>query len=81
MDMMFATCDQVSSSTGVGSDCYLNVLYNRQLPVCASPTTPSIINGQRVCRPLDDLCLRDPGFRFDKSSRSSNDVGRFECLS
>jgi integrin alpha FG-GAP repeat containing protein 1 len=70
--MVFMTCDSVAQS-GIGSNCVLNVVYNIQLPVCASSTSPSIINGQRVCRPLDALCMRDPSFHFDLS-RSSNNV-------
>lgn len=76
MDMLFATCSSVSKSTGVGSNCYLNVAYNQQLPLCASSTTSSVVQGKRVCRPPEDLCTGDPDFRFDLSDRSDNDVGR-----
>ncbi|THH05309.1 hypothetical protein EW145_g4893 [Phellinidium pouzarii] len=37
IDMVFATCASVSSSTGIGKDCYINIAYNQQLPLCASP--------------------------------------------
>jgi integrin alpha FG-GAP repeat containing protein 1 len=74
IDMVFATCTSVSRSTGLGSDCYLNVAYNKQLPLCASTTTPSVRNGQRVCRAPEELCTADPNFTFDLSDRPGNDV-------
>lgn len=74
IDMVFVTCTSVSSSTGVGSDCMINIAYNQQLPLCTSTTTGSVKNGKRVCRPADDLCVADPNFRFDLSERADNDV-------
>lgn len=74
IDMVFVTCTSVSSSTGVGSDCMVNIAYNQQLPLCTSTTTGSVKNGKRVCRPADDLCVADPNFRFDLSERVDNDV-------
>ena len=71
--MVFATCSSVSSS-GVGSNCYINIAYNIQLPLCASTTDSGLRNGKRVCRPPEQLCTADPDFRFDLSERSDNDV-------
>ncbi|KAI0831660.1 integrin alpha N-terminal domain-containing protein [Trametes gibbosa] len=73
LDMLFATCASVSGSTGIGSMCSVNVVYNQQLPLCSSTTASSVQNGKRVCRPPDDLCTADPNFKFDLSERADND--------
>ncbi|CDO68919.1 hypothetical protein BN946_scf185000.g62 [Trametes cinnabarina] len=72
LDMLFATCSSVSSSTGIGSSCSINIAYNKQLPLCTSSTAPSVQNGKRICRPPDDLCTADPNFKFDLSERVDN---------
>lgn len=74
VDMLFTTCSAVSRSTGVGTECSINIAYNRQLPLCASSASPGIVNGKRICRPLGALCTRDDSFRFDLVARPSNDV-------
>ncbi|CCM05781.1 uncharacterized protein FIBRA_08014 [Fibroporia radiculosa] len=74
IDMVFATCSSVSSSTGIGKDCYINIAYNQQLPLCSSSTSSGVQNGKRICRPPDQLCTADPDFRFDLSQRSGNDA-------
>jgi hypothetical protein len=74
VDLVFATCSSVSSSTGVGSGCAINVAYNRQLPLCESSTSPSVVKGKRVCRTPEALCERDKGFKFDLSDRAGNEV-------
>ncbi|KAI0081457.1 hypothetical protein K474DRAFT_1613628 [Panus rudis PR-1116 ss-1] len=72
MDMVFVTCDSVSSSTGVGSNCMLNIAYNKQLPLCPSTTSPSVKNGKRICRPPTNLCTADPDFRYNLNEGSDN---------
>lgn len=74
VDMVFATCSSVSRTTGLGNDCYVNVAYNKQLPLCASPTSPGFRNGRRVCRAPEELCIADPGFTFDLSDQPGNDA-------
>ena len=74
LDMMFASCSTVTPSSGIGSTCSINIAYNKQLPLCASATTPSIIDGRRVCRPPDNLCTADPNFQFDLTESANNDV-------
>ncbi|KAF8920648.1 hypothetical protein CPB85DRAFT_1272345 [Mucidula mucida] len=56
IDMIFPTCRDVSRSTGLGKDCEINVVYNEQLPLCASADG---------CRSPENLCVRDARFRFD----------------
>jgi len=74
IDMVFTTCSSVSSSTGVGSNCYINIAYNQQLPLCASTTTSGIQKEKRICRPPEELCTADPDFRFDLTDSSNNDA-------
>ncbi|CAL1703385.1 unnamed protein product [Somion occarium] len=72
MDMLFVTCDSVSSTTGVGSNCALNIAYNKQLPLCKSSTAPSVKNGKRVCRPPTNLCTADDNFQYNLSEGNDN---------
>jgi integrin alpha FG-GAP repeat containing protein 1 len=75
--MVFTTCSRVSLSTGFGSDCHINIAYNRQLQLCASSTDSGVKNGVQTCRPHDDLCTADPKFKFDLRDDASNDVSVF----
>ncbi|OCH90654.1 hypothetical protein OBBRIDRAFT_793094 [Obba rivulosa] len=74
LDMLFTTCSSVSSSTGIGSDCAINIAYNQQLPLCASTTSSGVENGKRVCRPPQELCTADPDFQFDLSPSAGNNA-------
>ncbi|KDQ59682.1 hypothetical protein JAAARDRAFT_33256 [Jaapia argillacea MUCL 33604] len=75
IDMIFSTCSSVSASTGVGQNCYINIAYNQQLPLCTSATAPSVgKNGKRICRPPEQLCTVDPDFKFDLTASSDNDA-------
>ena len=64
--MIFPTCEKVTDN-GFGSNCYINIAYNQQLPLCAS-SSPSA--KQRNCRTPDELCTADPNFRFDLTAES-----------
>ena len=72
--MVFPTCSRVSSSTGLGTDCYINIAYNQQLKLCSSSTDSGFKNGVRMCRPHGDLCTADPDFKFNLSNYPDNDV-------
>jgi integrin alpha FG-GAP repeat containing protein 1 len=74
IDMIFATCSSVSRSTGLGNDCYVNVAYNKQLPLCSSTTSSRFRNDQRLCRAPEELCIADPNFTFELGDRPGNDV-------
>jgi len=78
MDMVFTTCSRVSSGTGFGSDCYINIAYNQQLKLCASSTDSGFKKGVRTCRPPDDLCTVDPDFKFDLRDDPTNVVSRIQ---
>ena len=34
MDMLFPTCENVNTLTGAGSNCAINVAFNRQIGLC-----------------------------------------------
>lgn len=80
IDLVFPTCSRVSQSTGLGSDCYINIAFNQQLDLCASTTVSGMKNNVRVCRPPTNLCVADPNFKFDLTDSSSNDVSSFHYL-
>ncbi|KAK7062132.1 T-cell immunomodulatory protein [Favolaschia claudopus] len=73
IDMVFVTCSSVSTSSGVGSDCAINIAYNKQLPLCTAGEL-AVKKGQRVCRPPENLCTADPVFKFDLSNAGSNNA-------
>ncbi|KAJ7581491.1 hypothetical protein C8J56DRAFT_833576 [Mycena floridula] len=68
IDLVFATCTSVSSSTGFGENCAINIAYNKQLPLCAPRDSST------ACRPPDDLCTPDRGFTFDLTNDRDNDA-------
>ncbi|KAG8217292.1 hypothetical protein J3R82DRAFT_5387 [Butyriboletus roseoflavus] len=75
IDMVFPTCSSVSSWTGVGSGCMINIVYNKQIPVCASAASQTTDKqGNQLCRPPEQLCIADPNFRFDFSTNGNNDA-------
>lgn len=71
IDMLFVTCDSVSSSSGIGSGCAINIAYNKQLPLCSST---SFKNSKRACRPPEGLCEADPDFQFYLQESDDNTV-------
>ncbi|KAJ6570286.1 hypothetical protein DFH09DRAFT_1154556 [Mycena vulgaris] len=73
IDMVFATCSSVSTSTGVGTDCAINIAYNQQLSLCSTGDS-GLKKGVRTCRPPEDLCTADPNFKFDLTSSVDNDA-------
>ncbi|KAJ6515434.1 hypothetical protein C8R45DRAFT_956505 [Mycena sanguinolenta] len=74
IDMVFTTCSGVSTSTGVGTDCAINIAYNKQLPLCTTPADSGLKKGVRTCRPPEDLCTADPAFTFDLTNSATNDA-------
>ncbi|KDR81920.1 hypothetical protein GALMADRAFT_240232 [Galerina marginata CBS 339.88] len=72
IDMIFPTCSKVSSSTGAGTDCYINIAYNQQLPLCSSSTDSGLRKGVRICRRPEDLCIADPNFKYNLSDSPDN---------
>ncbi|KAK0222860.1 hypothetical protein EDD85DRAFT_959748 [Armillaria nabsnona] len=74
IDMIFPTCSSVSTSSGLGTNCYINIAYNKQLPLCASSTQPSVVKGVRKCRSPENLCIADADFNFDLGDSSDNDA-------
>ncbi|KIK98838.1 hypothetical protein PAXRUDRAFT_632706 [Paxillus rubicundulus Ve08.2h10] len=75
IDMVFPTCSSVSSRTGIGSGCLINIAYNKQLPLCPSATSTSTDKqGNGICRPPEQLCTADPNFGYDLSLSGNNDI-------
>ncbi|OBZ75437.1 T-cell immunomodulatory protein [Grifola frondosa] len=60
IDMIFATCSSVSPSTGIGSDCSINIAFNKQLPLCSSTTTSGIQKVRPNERSDNDAFVRIP---------------------
>jgi integrin alpha FG-GAP repeat containing protein 1 len=76
IDMLITTCPYVSRNTGLGTDCEINIAYNKQLSLCASSTDTGFDQHRnRVCRPHYELCTGDEGFKFDLRDEASNEVG------
>jgi len=72
MDMLFPSCAHVDSSTGTGTDCFINVAYNQQVGLCPSTTNSGFSNGVRICRRPMDLCVADTFFRFNLTDSPDN---------
>ncbi|KAF9533608.1 hypothetical protein CPB83DRAFT_783291 [Crepidotus variabilis] len=72
IDMVFPSCSRVDSSTGVGSDCYINIAYNEQVGLCSLTTDSGMRKGVRVCRTPGDLCIADTGFKFNLTDSPDN---------
>lgn len=75
--MVFPTCDSISSKTGIGSGCKINVVYNQQKPLCDTKSGGGWGSGggtgtKRNCRMPDELCSADPDFKFDFSTVSAS---------
>ena len=69
--MVFPTCASVSTSSGIGKDCSLNIAYNKQIPLCQATS----LSGAS-CRDPQALCSADPAFdfSFDSATDVSADV-------
>ena len=64
IDILFPTCDSVTSA-GVGTNCKINIAFNKQLPLCKSST-------DKNCRSPEKLCTADSNFSFDFGSSDPN---------
>jgi hypothetical protein len=74
IDIIFPSCSSVSAYSGAGTDCYINIVYNQQLPLCTSRASSALGNESRTCREPDNLCSADPGFKFDLLNSPNNKV-------
>ncbi|WWC70229.1 uncharacterized protein I206_104179 [Kwoniella pini CBS 10737] len=64
IDIIFPTCAQQSKSTGIGTECNLNVAYNKQVPICSTEVSQSTKEGALRCRGWGELCTPDDNFQF-----------------
>lgn len=68
IDLLITTCSSVSRSTGLGTNCALNIAYNTQLPLCVSSTSFPLPSDPAVpCRNPAALCVADTNFSFSFS--------------
>ncbi|EIW70623.1 hypothetical protein TREMEDRAFT_28893 [Tremella mesenterica DSM 1558] len=70
IDIIFPTCSGHSSSTGLGSDCSINIAYNQQVPICSTERSQNTKDGSLKCRGWGELCTRDENFSFSFDSSS-----------
>ena len=67
IDLLITTCSLVSQSTGLGTNCALNIAFNTQLPLCAATSSLPFTGGPATtgpCRRPDALCVADSNFTF-----------------
>ena len=62
MDIIFPICARTSTSAGTGSECSVNIAYNRQIPICSGIASDTS-NGTK-CRGWGELCVSDPNYTF-----------------
>lgn len=70
IDLLITTCSSVSRSTGLGTNCVLNIAYNTQLPLCAPSTSFPLSSDPATaapCRNPAALCIADTNFSFSFS--------------
>ncbi|KAL7421858.1 hypothetical protein Q5752_003629 [Cryptotrichosporon argae] len=64
LDVVFPTCERVSSSSGVGTKCSINIAYNKQVPICSSEGSRLVTDGKLQCRGWGELCQADDSFDY-----------------
>lgn len=67
IDLLITTCASVSRSTGLGTNCALNIAFNTQLPLCTATSSFPFTSGSAAaapCRSPDALCVADSNFTF-----------------
>ncbi|KAI0283875.1 hypothetical protein BC826DRAFT_1093769 [Russula brevipes] len=67
IDLLITTCTSVSRSTGLGTNCVLNIAYNTQFPLCSSSSSFPLAGDPRTappCRSPPSLCVADSNFSF-----------------
>ncbi|WVW83885.1 hypothetical protein I302_105907 [Kwoniella bestiolae CBS 10118] len=64
MDIIFPTCKHHAKSTGIGTECTINIAYNKQVPICSTEGSQTTKEGKLKCRGWGELCVADEGFDF-----------------
>ncbi|CEL54545.1 T-cell immunomodulatory protein OS=Homo sapiens GN=ITFG1 PE=1 SV=1 [Rhizoctonia solani AG-1 IB] len=65
LDIVFPVCQSFSSKTGVGLDCSIHIVYNKQIPLCPSAGGISSGGGKSKCRSPGNLCVADEAFGIE----------------
>jgi len=83
IDLVFPACSSVSSTTGIGRTCSLNIAYNKQKPLCSAAEGSWLARlsgvaavAQKDCRNPTELCTADTKFGFDLSETSDVSTDR-----
>ena len=63
IDMVWPSCYSLNRDTGIGTDCHINIAYNRQKPLCSG--NGPLGKSSSKCRTPEDLCSADPNFTFE----------------
>ena len=78
IDIVILSCASVDTRSGIGNDCYIDIVYNQQKPLCSTVGSAPFSGGgggkvgkRRNCREVEDLCSADPEFKFDFDGTSS----------
>lgn len=71
IDIVFPTCKSVSKS-GIGTDCAINIAYNKQKPLCTQ--SAGSLSKVKDCRDPDNLCTSDRDFKFNFDETPDNNV-------
>ncbi|EJU05797.1 hypothetical protein DACRYDRAFT_75178 [Dacryopinax primogenitus] len=74
IDLVFPTCQSVNTDTGVGTNCAINIAYNKQIPTCAGSTGVIYPHAVGSCRLPTQLCAADSNFSFDFTNSPDNDA-------
>ncbi|KAB5595192.1 Cell division control protein 73 [Ceratobasidium theobromae] len=70
LDLVFPVCGSFSSKTGVGLDCSIHIVYNKQIPLCTS--AGGISGGGAKCRSPGALCVADDSFELDMNPNNGD---------
>ena len=70
IDIIFPVCSGHSTSTGLGSECSINIAYNKQVPICSTEGSQLGKDGALKCRGYLELCTPDEGFDFSFDTSS-----------
>ncbi|WVN88253.1 uncharacterized protein L203_103454 [Cryptococcus depauperatus CBS 7841] len=64
IDIVFPTCSRRSESSGLGSNCNINIVYNKQASLCSTETSQWNQDELLKCRGWGDMCISDEKFEF-----------------
>ncbi|GAA5951802.1 hypothetical protein JCM3765_003122 [Sporobolomyces pararoseus] len=76
LDMLLTVCPNNKPTTNGDKDCFLQINYNDQIPLCSSSTTTTTNGGgdseEPDCRDIGNLCVGDDQFSFNLTDSVDN---------